>query len=255
MDGRKGIERTGEFAGLDVTLDPFSSETDASELSAEVLASIQSLGYAHIRQPLTAEDFDIIAQQMGSIALRTDLTLTPNRSSIVYKPDEITFHQDNPAINILGWYCVQQDELDGSIGLLDTGDVADYFSPRELEIMSSVKVRYPDPDPSRHNPDRGLVGYLLWPLLTEKPTRTEVYYVPWLLADSYDEEQSRALEKFAEYLRAQEENHLIRIRLKAGESLFIDNNRMLHGRGPIQQDSKRFLKRVWIKKNLSQSVS
>jgi alpha-ketoglutarate-dependent taurine dioxygenase len=64
------------------------------------------------------------------------------------------------------------------------------------------------------------------------------------LIDTYDEQQRRLLEKFAEYLRRKE---VITIRLKAGESVFIDNNRILHGRGPIQEDSQRLIKRVWIK--------
>jgi Taurine catabolism dioxygenase TauD, TfdA family len=249
MVGREGTGRTRGTSGLDTTVDPFSNLRGARKLSREVLDSIQSLGYAHIKQHLTAEDFDLLAQQLGSIALRTDLAIAHNRSSIVYKPDEIAFHQDNPVMNILGWYCVRQDEFDGSARLLDSGDVANHFSPSDIKIMSRVNVRYPDPDPSRHNPDKGLIAYLLWPLITEKDTRCEVYYVPWLLLDSYDEEQTRVIKQFAEYLRAKEQNQVVRIRLSEGESLFIDNKRMLHGRGPMQQDSKRFLKRVWIKGN------
>lgn len=218
----------------------------ANPMMTEVLTSIQTLGYAHLTGPLTAEDFEMIAQQLGSVGLRTDLALTPERSSIVYKPDEITLHQDNPEINLLGWYCVRQDEFDGSAHLLDTADIAQHFSPHDIATLSSVNVRYPDPDQSRHNPDKGLISHLLWPLVTEKTGHTAVYYVPWLLLDSYDQVQHRVLEKFTEYLRAKEVNQLIRIRLAAGEMLFIDNQRMLHGRGPIRPDSKRFLKRVWI---------
>jgi hypothetical protein len=247
MSQREGAGRSREPSGLDVAPHPWFSESDTSHLRAGILASVQTLGYAHLTQPHTADDFEMAASQLGSIALRTDLAITPERSSIVYKPDEIRLHQDNPEVNMLGWYCVHQDEFDGSALLLDTGEISRHFSPSEIETMSGINVRYPDPDPNRHNPDGGLIAYLLWPLVTKKTTRTEVYYVPWLLADSYDEDQRRVLEKFIEYLRAKEENQLIRIRLKAGESLFIDNNRMLHGRGPIRQDSKRFLKRVWIK--------
>jgi hypothetical protein len=245
MNGRESVG----VSGLDTAPDNPGAGGDIGELRVEILASLQKLGYAHIKTPLTAEDFDRTAQQLGDITLRTNLTLTHNRSSIVYKPDEITFHQDNPLMNIIGWYCVRQDELDGSMLLIDAGDVADYFTRRELKILSSIDVRYPDPDPDRHNPDRGLFAYLLWPLVTEKTARTDVYYVPWLLAEGYDDEQQRALEKFAAYLRVKEESQLVAIRLSAGESLFIDNNRVLHGRGPIQQDSKRFLKRVWIKQS------
>ena len=237
-----------ESPGLDATLGLSCSAGLGHMVSGEALASIQSLGYAHIKQQLSPKEFEIVAQQMGSIALRTDLTIAPMRSSIVYKPDEIAFHQDNPAMNILGWHCVRQDDLDGSSRLLDASDVADHFSVEQRRIMASINVRYPDPDPSRHDPDRGLIAYLLWPLLTRKPTRYEVYYVPWLLLDSYDEEQRRVLEEFGEYLREKEHKQVTIIRLKQGESLFIDNNRMLHGRAPIQNDSKRFLKRVWIER-------
>jgi hypothetical protein len=247
MSRLEGIKSSSNLADPDAASHPWSNATAASGMRSEILASIQTLGYAHLTQPLTAEAFEMTARQLGAIVLRTDLTITPERSSIVYKPEKIGLHQDNPEVNILGWYCVHQDELDGSALLLDTGDIARHFSQTEMETMSSVNVRYPDPDTNRHNPDKGLFAYLLWPLLTSKATRTEVYFAPWLLADSYDDEQCRVLDKFTEYLRAKEDHQLIKIRLKPGESLFIDNNRILHGRGPIGPNSKRFVKRVWIK--------
>ncbi len=248
MSEREREGRNSERSDLDGARNSWSRDTEAADLSTGILASLRTLGYAHVARPHTAGDFEMTACQLGSIVLRTDLAITPERSSIVYKSDEIRLHQDNPEVNTLGWYCVQQDEIDGSALLLDTGDIVAHFSRGEIVTMTTINVRYPDPDQSRHNPDRGLTAYLLWPLVNEKSTRTEVYYVPWLLADSYDENQRRVLAKFTEYLRAKEETQLVRIRLKAGESLFIDNNRMLHGRGSISQNSKRFLKRVWIKR-------
>lgn len=248
MSERESEGRNSERSDLDGARNSWSGDTEAADLSAGILASLQTLGYAHVARPHTAGDFEMTACQLGRVVLRTDLAITPERSSIVYKSDEIRLHQDNPEVNILGWYCVQQDECDGSALLLDTGDIAAHFSRAEIATMTTINVRYPDPDQSRHNPDRGLTAYLPWRLVTEKSTRAEVYYVPWLLADSYDENQRRVLAKFTEHLRVKEETQLVRIRLKAGESLFIDNNRMLHGRGSISQNSKRFLKRVWIKR-------
>jgi hypothetical protein len=247
-----GRDRTGggdsRLSDLYGAGDSWSGESEAPDMSTGILASLRTLGYAHVTRPHTAREFEMTAGQLGSIVLRTDLAITPERSSIVYKSDEIRLHQDNPEVSLLGWYCVEQDEYDGSSLLLDTEDIAGHFSDSEIATMTTINVRYPDPDPARHNPDRGLVAYLLWPLVTEKSTRTEVYYAPWLLTDSYDENQRRVLAKFAEYIRTKEDNQLVRIRLEAGESLFIDNNRMLHGRGSISQNSKRFLKRVWIKR-------
>jgi hypothetical protein len=248
MGARKGIEPTLDFSDPKVAPNPPAAGGTSSDLSSRVLASLKSLGYAHLSEPHNHDEFERIAVGLGSIALRTDLVITPTRNSIVYRPHEITLHQDNPTMNVIGWYCVRQDQFDGSTRLLDAGDVVDYFSRDEIEMMKRTNVAYPDPDSSRHNPDVGLTAHLFWPLLTENPTRTEVYYVPWLLIDAYDEQQSRVLEKFAKYYRRKEADQLITIRLKAGESLFIDNNRILHGRGPIQEDSQRFLKRVWIKR-------
>jgi hypothetical protein len=245
----EGIEGQGGFPGIEAATDPLCDEKEKGALPVEALAALESMGYAHMKQPHSLEAFEQLAQQLGSIVMRTDLAITPDRSSIVYKSDAIAFHQDNPTINILGWYCVRQDDVDGSALLLDTGDVADRFSPEELEVMRGIRVRYPHPDPQYHNPDKGLIAHLLWPLLTGEAKRPKVYYVPWLLLDSYDENQSTGLAKFARYLRAKEENQVLRIRLREGESLFIDNNRMLHGRGAIQPDSKRLLKRVWIKRD------
>jgi alpha-ketoglutarate-dependent taurine dioxygenase len=54
------------------------------------------------------------------------------------------------------------------------------------------------------------------------------------------------IRKFDEYILAKE---AINIRLNEGETLFINNNRMLHGRDAINAGSKRFLKRVWIKRD------
>ena len=241
-----GLRETAATRSSDAALKRISDGDGAVALSEATLATIARHGYAHITKQLSVEGFEAIASRLGSIAMRTDLAITPGRSSIVYKPDAIAFHQDNPAMNIIGWHCVQQDDIDGSARLIDTADVVDHFSPDQLRIMTSIDVRFPDTDPSRHYPDKGLIAYLLWPMLTENPTRVEVYYVPWLMLDSYSAEQREVIAKFDEYLLAKE---VINIRLNEGETLFIDNNRMLHGRGPIQAGSKRFLKRLWIKRD------
>jgi len=230
----------------DVTFRRTSDHSLINELSNAAVDSLDRLGYAHINEQLSVEVFEAIAERLGPIAMRTDLTITPGRSSIVYKPDAIAFHQDNPGMKIIGWHCVQQDDLDGSARLIDTADIADHFTPEQLEIMCGIAVRCPDSDPSRHNPDKGLIAYFLWPMLTKSTDRYHVYYVPWLVLDSYTPEQREVIRKFDEYILAKE---AINIRLNEGETLFINNNRMLHGRDAIHAGSKRFLKRVWIKRD------
>ena len=225
---------------------PLSDHDQAAALLDLTRTALERDGFAHIPSTISLEGFEALSSKLGSIVMRTDLAITPGRTSIVYKPDAIAFHQDNPAMNIIGWHCVQQDQIDGSALLIDTADIVSHFSPDHLKIMTTIDVRCPDTDPNRHNPDKGLIAYFLWPMLTQKPERTEVYYVPWLMLDSYSPEQRDVIARFDEYLLAKE---VINIRLNEGETLFIDNNRMLHGRGPIDTGSKRFLKRVWIKRD------
>jgi len=43
-------------------------------------------------------------------------------------------------------------------------------------------------------------------------------------------------------------SHLIKIRLRRGDLLIIDNGRILHGRGELRSDSKRELLRAWIRR-------
>lgn len=230
----------------DVAFRRTSDDSLINELSIAAGDSLDRLGYAHITEQLSVEVFEAVSGRLGPIAMRTDLTITPGRSSIVYKPDAIAFHQDNPGMKIIGWHCVQQDDLDGSARLIDTSNVIDHFTPEELDIMSGISIRCPDSDPHRHNPDKGLIAYFLWPMLTKSSDRHLVYYVPWLMLDSYTPAQQEVIEKFDEYILSTE---VINIRLNEGETLFIDNNRMLHGRDAIHVGSKRFLKRVWIKRD------
>lgn len=214
-------------------------------LAAKILAAVKSFGYAHIKQLLSVEEFEAVSEQMGAIYLRTDLALKPDLGSIVYKSDGIGFHADNPTVYIIGWYCVRQDETDGSSRLIDTSDLIAFFAPDELDALGTITVRCPDH--GRHDPDNGVEAYFYAPLVSRHAARCHVYYAPWHLPDIYDEIQTRALEKFFQYVEAKERAGAISIRLKEDESLFFDNRRMLHGRGAIGQESKRLIKRVWIR--------
>jgi hypothetical protein len=235
-----------KLARLDMAVCRFLETRDVHRLSEEILACLEFLGYAHTRQAMAYEDFELIAQQLGSIILRTELAITADRKSIVYKPDEIGFHQDNPTIHFIGWYCVHQDEMDGSSRLLDTDNLVTTFSSDELEVLSTINIRYPDL--ANHQPDLGREAYFQAPLLDKGSAGYGVYFTPWFLLDSYDEQQRRVLDKFIAYVKAKETHEVIGIRLKPGESLFINNRRMLHGREAIRPDSRRFIKRVWIRR-------
>jgi alpha-ketoglutarate-dependent taurine dioxygenase len=71
-----------------------------------------------------------------------------------------------------------------------------------------------------------------------------VFYAPWLI--SHDSHQGLG-GAFVADLIAQSLSNSIRVRLAPGQSLFIDNQRMLHGRDALATTSMRWLTRWWIK--------
>ena len=194
-----------------------------------LMGDIESIGYAHIKGPISHGEFEALSQQLGAIVYRTDLHLTEGRKSVVYKFGEIGSHMDNPHVHIIGWYCVKQDESDGSSLLVDVGDIERYFSQPELAVLQTVNVRCTHP--VLHDPEAGKEVFFLSPLLSWRGATPQIYFVNWHLLDSYDKRQANVLDKFKGYLRQKQERELIRVRLKENEALFINNRRILHGRG------------------------
>lgn len=209
-----------------------------------LMKTIASAGYAHVKGSISYDEFESFSRQLGAIVYRTDLHITGGRKSVVYKPEEIGFHMDNPNVHIIGWYCVRQDESDGSSLLVDTSNIERYFSPSEMAILQTIDVKCPHP--LLHDPDAGKEAFFLAPLFSWKHSVPQIYFADWLLLDSYDEKQAKALDKFRDYLRRKQEREFITVRLKEKEALFINNRRLLHGRGQIGRNSSRLIKRVWI---------
>ena len=160
-----------------------------------------------------------------------------------YGSDVVGFHTDNIRVDVMAMYCVEQDEIDGAILLLDTGDLAEHFSPRELAALSSLELWAPPVTP----PGKAREDfYYRAPLISRSAEGYRVYYIPWLLPDSLDQPASEMLKRFSDYLKEKEETGLIRLPVEKQESVFIDNHRMLHGRGAITENSKRHMLRHYI---------
>jgi hypothetical protein len=224
---------------------------DAALLAAEVRDRLPHEGYVHIVRVLPEEVFTEAAKQLGTIELRTDIRvdaeaddalrrardpLHADRPS-VYRAEGLTYHTDSPVIDVLAWYCVEQDAVDGTSALVDTGDVAEHFNDGELAMLSRVRVRTMSRDAENHE------------IIHEYPLLEagKVYYAPWLLSPDLNEEERSLAGRFADYLTQKDATAPIRIRLKPGETLFVDNHRILHGRSTIPPDSRRHLVRLYIR--------
>jgi len=225
---------------------------DATQLAAEVRRRLPDEGYVHIARVLPQDVFTAAAQQLGTITLRTDIRvdsqaddalrrirdpLYADRPS-VYRADGLSYHTDSPLIDVLAWYCVEQDAVDGTSALVDTADLTTHFNDEEQAVLSRVRVR------AMMRDDDGREFAREFPLFADG----KVYYAEWLLCENLGDAERSLAARFADYIAQKDATAPIRIRLKPGEMLFVDNHRILHGRSEIPPDSRRHLVRFYIKR-------
>jgi hypothetical protein len=126
--------------------------------------------------------------------------------------------------------------------MLQVSDLEQCFAPDELDIMSKVELVSPGRDQAT-----GREKLTVVPLLTKHHDKYRVFYASWLLQDSYDSLSSSVLKKLADYVKDKEQTQLISLPVKKHDTVFIDNGRMLHGRGALSATSKRHLVRLYLR--------
>jgi len=223
------------------------------EVAARVREDLRAHGLARL-PPMTEARFVELAGGVGEVGLRTDLVIDPaqaeeerrRRSSaagrpVVYAPTELGFHTDRPTVDVIGWYCVEQDAEDGAVLLLDTADLGEHFTAAEIAVLGRVELGY-----FQRNAQTGQEEARRAPLVASGPRGHLLYYAPWLVEESAGSETALLLERFAGYVERKRETALVRIRLERGEALFVDNHRLLHARGNLSPSSRRHIVRLYI---------
>jgi hypothetical protein len=230
--------------GLPSTLD---------QISAAIKDVLAASGYLHLPWPMSMEHYGQVAGRLGTIVLRSDVKVDLDRARNqeqvrhirgrggIYSPSPLHLHTD-PNADLVSWYCVEQDETGGPMLMLDTGNLDEHFSQRELEVLSRVDLWSPSRK-SESEPET----LTRVPLLSLRNGRYKLFYAPWLLRDSYDSEAAGVLEKFVGYVHGLEGKQLISLPIKKHDTIFIDNGRMLHGRGALPESSKRHLVRLYLR--------
>jgi Taurine catabolism dioxygenase TauD, TfdA family len=224
-----------------------------NEISAKIRETLGTAGYLHLTWPMSFEHYEQLACQLGTIVLRSDVKVDVERARNqeqvrnirgrggIYSPSPLHLHTD-PNADLVSWYVVEQDDVPGPMLMIDTGNLEEHFSPQELEILSRVELWSPARKSEAEQETLTPV-----PLLSRKNGTYKIFYAPWLLRDSYDSDASSVLEKFAAYLKQLEETSLITLPVKKHDTIFIDNGRMLHGRGALLSSSKRHLIRLYLR--------
>lgn len=205
-----------------------------------IFETLKTQGYAYLEQEMTLEDYLRVSGSLGQVAQLAVLRIS-KQGDYAVQPAEVVMHTDNPEVDTIGWYCVDQDADDGANIFIDAHDVYDFLDEPDREALKTVMVKAPDIK------TRGqTVNHV--PVIRESGAGLLFYYTPWLVQSGQNERQSAALQKLESYLGEKRQSSPIRVRLRPGQAVFIDNRRLLHGRSPLPTDSRRCLVRAWISK-------
>jgi len=247
METAEALRRLNPFP------DPAMAAADLQQLRTTLVDHLSRYGFAYLATPISEPLFEALALQLGAVAQRNDIIIDRaqhaerqrgrrSEAPTVYQAESLGLHTDVASADLLAWYCVEQDDHDGTTLLLDSQNMSDYFTANELAMLSQIQNPYLYPKPGL-----GGLGVARAPVVAHGGGRYRIFfYIPWSLPTKVEPAQADLLDKLAQYVRSQQQTELIRIRLAKGEGLFIDNHRMLHGRGALPEGSKRHLIRYYI---------
>lgn len=168
---------------------------------------------------------------LGPIIQTTEITPRANAKAALATDKEMQLHTDHPRARWISWECVRQSSEGGYSLLKDTKPALDSLTESERDELRALAIRthvvFPD--------DTGA-----YPILRADGDGADwIYFTPWMT----DGQSSPAFRKFTQALEA---TPTLTLRLYPGESLLIDNGRMLHGRSALGGDKDRLLIRRWI---------
>lgn len=208
------------------------------EIFLKIHNSIQQDGFAYIEN-FGLEKFKTINKQLGDFLYETHIKLDPSKSNVVYNPEEVLFHTDYPKAQVVSWLCIEPNDNEAPIELLDTNNFIS-FDLKFLETLRNVDVFFKC---------KLTNSQFKIPLIIDYDNKIGTTYNPWGIQDTLF---NRELDYFYQYL---ESCNQYSIELKKGDALFIDNHRMLHGRKQININSTRHLIRYFLSKYSFASMS
>lgn len=199
----------------------------------EILDSLKKFGYLVLGR-MEQHEFCKAIDALGTVIGVSDIKINNISNRKFNKASGLDLHTDTPLADVVAWYCITQDETVGESIFLDSTEILKLLSEEEIEILSTTYIKYPIYKGTSINNH---------PVLCTSDKTQNIYYTSWLKNDDYDSEQIKVLEKFEKLVSTLPHNE---VRLKPGESLILDNKRMLHGRNDIPPTSLRYLYRVHV---------
>jgi alpha-ketoglutarate-dependent taurine dioxygenase len=149
-------------------------------------------------------------------------------------------HTDHPEAKFVSWLCVRQDDVAGASRLYDSRPFLQSHSEDEVEQLRCTDLECP--------PLTGGPPTLRFPVLSASTHGDvdEILCSPWLRAAGGNQERQAVLDRFRSKLSGDIQARAFEERLEEGHVLIVDNRRVLHGRGAINDRSQRELLRFWL---------
>ena len=163
-------------------------------------------GYAFLEETMSLNAYLQIAKSLGQVAQLAVLKIS-KQGDYAVQPNEVVMHTDNPEVDTIGWYCVDQDGDDGANIFIDARDVYEFLDESDRETLKSVMVKAPNIK------TRGQTVNNV-PIIRESGSGFLFYYTPWLVHAGLNERQSTALKKLESFLAEKKQNSPIRIRMQ-----------------------------------------
>ena len=207
------------------------------------IESLAAKGWTTLR-PQVGESLLVSLAQLGPVIQTTEITPRANAKAALATDKEMQLHTDHPRARWINWECIRQSSEGGYSLLKDTKPALDSLTASERDELafwgtaekvvaelSALSIR-------THVVFSDDTGF--YPVLRKDGDGADwVYFTPWMT----DGQSSPAFRKFIQALEA---TPTLTLRLSPGESLLIDNGRMLHGRSALGGDKDRLLIRRWI---------
>lgn len=202
--------------------------------NSEIALQLATTGFA-VGESLTTEEFYRTCAELGVVTQKLEVRLKEGIKQYANLPDEVPFHTDHPTVPVVAWHCIRQDESDGAMFLLDTREAVEAVSERTRQLLTTVWMRM------IHREE-------LHKLLGLNPYH--MYWLPVIVKETKavaTHAQVDAIEEmYAEFDAMRRLGRFHTVRLRSGESLYLNNHIMLHARDSIAADSKRYLVRAYV---------
>lgn len=202
-----------------------------------IRAALDASGYVHVRERLDRGEFEALAATLGDVLREEDIALYRSTRG-AHQPRTLGFHTDPAQVATIAWWCVTPATEGGATLLFDLAGLIESLPDDEFGRLAAVQMRCPCPD--------GGAARVV-PFVERDPDgRVQLFYADWQVLPIRDPDVNAAWKR----LRVRIEDAIARdafgVRLEQGEMLFLDNRRMVHGRGELPKDSPRHLLRLWL---------